>query len=282
MHLSGLFVHPVKSLRGLAVESAAVDALGLVGDRRFMVVDDNGHFLTQRTFPRMALAATALDSTQLTVSAAGHGALRVPLGEDGAPPRTVTVWKSEGLLADDCGREATAWFTDFLGVKAHLVRVGRSFHRPVLKPGRARTGDITGFADLFPFLVLGEGSVADLNARLTAIGEIAVPVDRFRTNLLVSGCVPYAEDTWDAFRVGGIDFRIGGPCARCAITTTDQLTGARGLEPLRMLATYRRDVIEPAKVNFAQNAFHETKSGTLRLGDAVVIGAFPPPAPIAR
>lgn len=275
MHLSGIFIYPVKSLRGTAVESAAVDVLGLVGDRRFMVVDDDGLFLTQRTLPRMALAATALDPAHLVVSADGHGELRVPLVEEFAVQRTVTIWKSEGLLAENCGPAATAWFTEFLGVKAHLVRVGRGFHRPVLKPGRARPDDLTGFADLFPFLVLGEASVADLNSRLATVGENAVPIGRFRTNLLVSGCPPYAEDTWEAFRIGAVNFRIGGPCARCVITTTDQLTGARGKEPLRTLATYRRSATEPTKINFAQNAFHETKSGTLRIGDVVALRTLP-------
>jgi uncharacterized protein YcbX len=272
MHLSGIFIYPVKSLRGLAVDSAALDALGLVGDRRFMIVDDDGRFLTQRTLPRMALATTALEPTHLIVSASGYGTLRVPLVDAAASHRAVTVWKSEGLLADDCGPAASAWCTEFLGVKAHLVRVGAAFHRPVLKPGRARPDDLTGFADLFPFLLLSEASLHDLNARLVAVGEPALPVDRFRTNLLVSGCPSYAEDTWGSFRIGAIDFRIGGPCARCAITTTDQLTGERGKEPLRTLATYRRDATDPTRIDFGQNVFHETKSGILRVGDEVILG----------
>ena len=98
MHLTGLFLYPVKSLRGFAVNSAEVDALGLVGDRRFLVVDETGRFLTQRTLPRMTHVDTALDATHLTLSAEGAGRVRVPLAPDpGAPLRTVTIWKSEGL-----------------------------------------------------------------------------------------------------------------------------------------------------------------------------------------
>src|SRR5260221_432818 len=134
MHLSGLFIHPVKSLRACAVTSAEVDALGLVGDRRFLVVDGSGRFLTQRTLPRMALVATALAPASLTLSAPGAGTIRVPREPDpGAPLRSVSVWKSEGLLAEDCGDEPAAWLGYFLGIACRLVRIGPAFHRPVLK-----------------------------------------------------------------------------------------------------------------------------------------------------
>lgn len=269
--VTGLFLYPVKSLRGLAVTSAAVDALGLVGDRRFLVVDDTGRFLTQRTHPRLAQIATALTTDALVLSASGTSPLQVPLAPS-TPPRlrTVSVWKSDNLLADDCGPDTSAWLTSFLGTPAHLVRIGESFHRPILKPKYAHPGDIVSFADAFPFLILGEASLADLNARLAAAGAPPVPLDRFRTNILVSGSPAFAEDTWPRFRIGEIVFRSGGPCSRCIMTTTDQATGERrGPEPLRTLATYRRDADDPSDVNFGQNLLHETKSGVLCFGDTV-------------
>jgi uncharacterized protein YcbX len=272
VHLAGLFIHPVKSLRACAVRSAEVDALGLVGDRRFLVADETGRFLTQRTLPRMALVATALSADTLTLSAEGAGDLMVPRAADPAAPlRTVSVWKSEGLQAEDCGDAPAAWLGDFLGVKCRLVRVGPAFLRPVLKPGRARPGDVVGFADAYPFLLLSEASLTDLNDRLTAGGGESLPVDRFRPNLLVNGCPAYAEDTWTRLRIGGVIFRAGGPCARCVVTTTDQVTAERGKEPLRTLATYRRAAADPTDVNFGQNLIHETKSGTLNVGDAVEV-----------
>lgn len=267
MHLASLFLYPVKSLRGCAVTSAAVDDLGLIGDRRFLVVDENGRFLTQRAVARMALVDTALSTDTLTLSAANAGSVSVPRASDPAAAlRSVTVWKSENLLAEDCGDAPAAWLSNFLGVRCRLVRIGPKFLRPVLKQA-AGPGDVVSFADSVPFLVISEASLADLNDRLAARGEDPLPMNRFRPNLVVAGAAPYAEDTWARFRVSQIVFRSAGACARCSITTTDQLTAERGKEPLRTLATYRRDTADPTDVNFGQNLIHETKSGTLRVGD---------------
>lgn len=275
MHLREIFIYPVKSLAGFSVPAAELDELGFIGDRRFMVVDPDGRFLTQRTLPRLALIRTALTSEVLTLSAANHGAIDVARrGASAAPRRRVTVWRSEGLSAEDCGDLPAEWLESFLGVRCRLVRVGNDFARPVLDKG-ARPGDAVSFADACPFLVIGDASLADLNDRLVERGEEALPMDRFRPNLVVSGCPAYAEDTWPRFRIGAVTFRSAGPCARCAITTTDQITAVRGKEPLRILATYRRDAIDATKVNFGQNLIHETKAGRLRVDDAIeVIGSF--------
>lgn len=265
--LTALYLYPVKSLGGVRVDNATVDALGLVGDRRFMVVDETGRFLTQRTLPRMALIRTALASDTLQLTQEGRGGVTVPLAPDPAAPlRTVSVWKSEGLQAEDAGDAAATWLSDQLATRCRLVRIGRQFMRPVLKAS-ATAGDIVSFADAYPFLILSEASLANLNDRLVASGEDPVPMNRFRPNLVVTGCAPYAEDTWPRFRIGDVVFRAGGPCARCVITTTDQDTAERGQEPLRTLATYRRDSEDPTGVNFGQNLIHETKAGVLRVGD---------------
>ncbi len=272
MHLTGLFIHPVKSLRACAVTSAEVDALGLVGDRRFMVVDEHGRFLTQRTAPRMARIATDLSPDLLTLTAEGAGAVSVPRAADStAPLRIVNVWKSEGLQAEDCGDNAAQWLGDFLGFKCRLVRIGTAFQRPILKPKVAHPDDRVSFADSHPFLIISEASLGDLNHRLATQGHPALPMNRFRPNLVVTGCPAFAEDLWGRIGIGGIIFRASGPCSRCIMTTTDQFTGERGKEPLRLLATYRRDAEDPTDVNFGQNLIHETKSGVLRIGDAVEI-----------
>ncbi|MEY3609140.1 MAG: hypothetical protein RLZZ447_1928 [Verrucomicrobiota bacterium] len=271
MVLRGIHVYPVKSLGGCAVQEAEVDALGLVGDRRFLVVDSEGRFLTQRTLPRMALIATQLDAATLTLTAAGAGSVAVSRAPDPAAPLVaVTVWKSEGLLAEDCGAAAAEWLGRFLGVAWRLVRIGPAFRRPVRRvPGELAATPLVGFADAYPFLLASEASRADLNDRLVAGGEEPLPWDRFRANLIIEGCAAFAEDTWPRVRIGAIDFLAAGPCARCAVTTTDQLTGERGVEPLRTLATYRRDPRVPEDVNFGQNLIHLTVGGRLRVGDAV-------------
>ncbi len=272
MRLSGLFLYPVKSLGGCAVSSARIDAHGLVGDRRFLVIDETGRFLTQRTLPRMALIATALDATYLTLTPPQSASLRVPLASDPAAPlRTVSVWKSENLLAEDCGETSAALLSAFLGTRCRLVRLGPAFHRPIPK-ANAHPGDTVTFADAYPLLVIGESSLADLNDRLIARGAEALPMNRFRPNLILADTPAYAEDTWPRFRIGEITFRAGGPCARCSVTTTDQATGQLdGPEPLQTLATYRRDSVQSTSVNFGQNLIHETKSGVLRLGNTLTI-----------
>lgn len=270
-HLTGIFLYPVKGFRGLVPPAAEVDALGLVGDRRFLVIDETGRFLTQRSHARMALVATALAGDTLTISAAGAGAVSVSRASDpSAPLRTVNVWKSEGLLAEDCGEAPAAWVSDFLATRCRLVRIGGRFNRPVLKPA-ARAGDVVSFADAAPMLLLSEASLADLNDRLVARGGEALPMNRFRPNLVVAGCAAFAEDTWPRFRVGEIVFRAAGPSTRCIVTTTDQLTGERGREPLRTLAAYRRNAADPGDVDFGQNLIHETKHGTLRVGEPVTL-----------
>jgi len=269
IRLTGLRLYPVKSLQGISIDGGTVDALGLLHDRRFLVVDDGGRFLTQRTWPRMASIGTALDADHLTLSAEGHGHRRVPLREIDAPLRTVGVWGSKGLNAEDCGDEIAGWLSDFLKVGCRLVRIGDAFDRPVSKGDFARSGDVVGFADAFPFLIVSEASLAELNRRILEGDGAPVPMDRFRSNLIVDGCEPFAEDTWSRFQFGDVVFRSGGPCIRCIMTTTDQRTGERGKEPLRTLARFRRDPEDPSQVRFAQNLIHESKRGTLRVGDVL-------------
>jgi uncharacterized protein len=272
MHVSGLFIYPVKSLRGYAVPSATADELGLVGDRRFLVVDPSGRLLTQRVLPDMAKISATYDATSLILSADGVGTVTVPrrVADGSATIKIVSVWKSDGLRAEDCGDEAAQWLGAFLRSEVRLVRIGAEFHRPVTKTA-AKPGDLVTFADAVPFLIHSEASLADLNDRLVARHEEPVPMDRFRPNIVVSGCAAYAEDTWPRIRIGAVVLRPAGPCARCIVTTTDQLTGARGKEPLLTLSLYRRDPKEPTAVNYGQNYIHETKSGTIRVGDPVEI-----------
>ncbi|MBS0662668.1 MAG: MOSC domain-containing protein [Verrucomicrobia bacterium] len=268
MHVSAIYLYPVKSLRGFAVTSADVDELGFVGDRRFLVVDERGQFLTQRTLPRMALVEAALADRDLVLRAPHMGACSVPRQATGPVEEvTVRVWKSEGLRAEDCGVEVAVWLSEFLRTPCRLVRIGPAFRRPVAKPGKSRPDDVLAFADGYPFMVLSDASLADLNGRL----DEPLPMNRFRPSFVIGGATPFAEDTWLRVRVGPVTFRAGGPCARCIVTTTDQLTAERGKEPLRTLAMYRRDPEDPTDVNFGQNLIHETMRGTIRVGDPVEV-----------
>lgn len=269
MRLTALYVYPVKSLAGCAVDSAGVDTLGLIGDRRYLVVDESGTFMTQRSHPRMALIRTALTADALTLYSTTAGGVSVRGAAYGtAPIRSVSIWKSHGLIAEDCGDEPAAWLSTFLHTECRLVRIGPKFLRPILKSS-AGPGDLVHFADAFPFLILGEASLHQLNDRLAEHQEAPVPLDRFRPNLVVAGSAPHAEDTWTRFRIGDIVFRAAGNCIRCIIPAIDQQTAARGNEPLRTLGTYRRSPGDPSQLYFGQNLIHETKSGTLRVGDSL-------------
>ncbi|PTY05895.1 molybdenum cofactor biosysynthesis protein [Opitutaceae bacterium EW11] len=269
MHLAAIYVYPVKSCRGFPVAERALDNLGFVGDRRFMIVDENGKFVTQRTHARLARVDAVLETEALRLTESDNGSVRVPLDDPNASTRTVQIWKNEGLQAEDCGKEAAQWLKELLGFNAFLVRIGPAFYRPV-KPAKALPGDIVAFTDAFPFMGISEASLADLNGRLSSAGEPPVPMDRFRPNLVFGGCEAFAEDSWTHVRIGDVVLRSGGPCARCIVTTTDQHSGARGKEPLVTLSKYRRDSAKPTDVNFGQNFIHEGKSGVLRIGDPVV------------
>ncbi len=275
LRLTALYIYPVKSCRGLAVSAATIDDRGFAGDRRFLVTDATGQFLTQRTHPRMALIETALSADELTLASSGQGSVRVPLqpATQKLERRTVTVW-SDTVTADDCGDAPARWLSDFLGFPCRLVQAGAAYRRPIpdrkvpdpllsgVAEGRGVSHEVT-FADGYPFLVITEASLADLNGRLAT----PLPVNRFRPSLVVGGATPYAEDQWTKFRVGNVVFHGASRCGRCAITTTDQDTAARGQEPLRTLATYRRGA--DGDVLFGRNVVHETKSGRVAVGDPV-------------
>jgi len=258
--LTGLFVYPVKSARGIALERASVTEHGLLHDRRFMIVDDAGAFITQRELPTLAKLGTALDGDCLTLTWDGLGTEQVPLSMAAGPRRRVRVWRDE-VEAIDVGVEVARFLSAALGVSASLVYMPDSTVRvPSLE--YAKESDRVAFADGFPYLFASESSLADLNSRM----EAPVPMNRFRPNLVVSGADAYAEDSWHELRVGDLRFEIVKPCGRCVITTTDQTRGERaGTEPLASLARYRRFRGEAV---FGQNAVARSV-GTLALGAEV-------------
>lgn len=265
--LASIHVYPVKSCRGHAVDAALVDRFGLAGDRRFLAVDAAGRFLTQRTLPRLALVTPTLNEGRITLAAPGVGPLDLPLrAESPAEACEVTIWR-DTVSATDLGPEAAAWLTGYLGQPARLVTLSPAFRRPV-RGSVAPDPDQAAFSDAFPVLLISEASLEDLNQRLDP-AIAGLPMDRFRPNLVVRGCAAYAEDVWRRIRIGDIVLRAAGPCGRCVVTTTDQQTLDRGKEPLRTLAQYRRG--PQGEVYFGQNYVHETKSGSLRVGDAVEI-----------
>ncbi len=226
-----------------------------------MLIDQEGMFLSQRAFPRMALLEVSVRDNHLAVKARGMDPLTIPI--EPPPNRTVqaTIW-GDTVAARSYDGRIGAWFSAFLETPCRLVKFPDDGRRPV--DGRyAQEGEHTAFADGYPFLLVSEASLDDLNQRL----EHPVPMDRFRPNIVVRGCSPYAEDQWHTFRIGAVKFRIAKPCARCRVITVDQASAVPAEEPLRTLAQYRS---HGTKVLFGQNLLH-AGSGTLHVGDQIEI-----------
>jgi uncharacterized protein YcbX len=273
--LSAISIYPIKGCRGISLEAAHVQARGFEHDRRFMIVDEAGRFVTQREQARLALVKTAIDGERLRIHADGFGECVVPLDGSDGPRRPATVWQSL-VEVPSAGAEAAAFFTRFLGFPASLVFMPRDVVRPVGEK-YGRPGEVVSFADAFPFLLATEASLADLNARLPA-GSGPLPMDRFRPNLVVEGSEPFEEDRWESLVIGGLRFRNAKPCDRCVVTTIDQRTAEKGAEPLRTLSSFRgvfeeRTTLDgrtsqQKKVLFGVNLI-PADEGSLRVGDDV-------------
>ncbi|HEV7607043.1 MAG TPA: MOSC N-terminal beta barrel domain-containing protein [Steroidobacteraceae bacterium] len=246
--ITGLFIYPVKSCRGIALDTAQLEPTGFTADRHWMLVRPNGRFVTQRELPRMALIATEVHPASLALAAPGMAPLDIPR-EAAGTARAVTVWKFDGR-GIDCGDEAAGWVSGFLETPLRLVSFDGSAPRecsPEWTPG-ARA--VTEFSDGFPILVISLASLAELNSRLPR----ALPMERFRPNIVIDGVGAYDEDRIHELRAGPVTLRLVKPCARCSITTTDQQRGAvDGEEPIRTLKEYRFDA-KLRGVLFGQNA----------------------------
>ncbi len=260
--LSQLYVFPVKSLRGLSPSSWGLDARGLQNDRRYMLVDEQGRFLTQRQQHRMALIDVHWQDGRLRLSAEGKEPIEVPVLEDAAQLRAVEIW-GEQQQGFDQGDVVASWLAEFLGVTCRMVRHDLNSPRAV-DADYARPGDVVSFSDGFPFLVLSEASVAALSKQ----AGVELDIRRFRPNLVIRGCEPFEEDQWRRIRIGQSEFELVKPCSRCIIPTIDPNTGERGPEPMRaLMATRRRE----NKVYLGQNAIQRSAGESLAVGDGVEV-----------
>ena len=262
MLLTNLFIYPVKALRGSSLTETAVEPRGLTGDRRFMVVDDAGRFLTQRHVPAMARIDVDTLPSGIRLRHAEHGELMVATPNSPARRSDTVVW-NDTVSTLDAGDEAASWLTNVLDRPCRLVHQDRDARRCVDPRFAVEPGDEVSLADGYPVLVTSLSSLDDLNRRL----ESPVPMDRFRPNLVLSSDAPYVEDHWKRLRIGEVEFALVKPCARCAVTTVDQETGARTAEPLRTLKSYRS--VE-GRVLFGMNAI-PIVCGRIRVGDQVEV-----------
>lgn len=261
MHLSELYIHPVKSCAALECSEAEVEPRGLAHDRRWLLVDADDRFLTGRQLSALVCLHPVPIKGGLRISTETGASIEIPLPGPDAVRRTVTVWKDR-VSAADAGDAAAAWLSKVLELPVRLVHMDADAKRAV-EPAFAQPGDEVSFADGFPLLLISRASLDGLNARVA----VPLPMQRFRPNLVVAGAEPHAEDDWRRIRIGGIEFDLVKPCTRCVFTTVDPELGAidPSGEPLRTLKTYRRGA---AGITFGMNLIARG-AGTLRRGDGV-------------
>jgi len=244
--LTQIWIYPIKSLAGIRLKSANVKQKGIAYDRRWMLVDESGRFLTQREHPEMSQFHPALDSGQLTIlnSVSGRSIVLDLEGENSGESRPVIIWDDE-VQAIEVRHDYSQWFSDQLKRKCKLVFFPETNARPV-DPDYAIKNEHVSLADGYPFLIIGQTSLDELNKRL----KEPIPMNRFRPNFIFTGGTPHEEDSWKKFSIGKNQFIGVKPCGRCVITTVDQQTGKKGLEPLATLSTYRKT---GSKITFGQN-----------------------------
>ncbi|WP_245803627.1 MOSC domain-containing protein [Algoriphagus marinus] len=261
LRVQDIFIYPIKSLRGIRVESAKVLERGFQYDRCWMLVDRAGLFLTQRTHPQMALIKVDLHDDHLTVSNPVSQAkpLKIPFDLLLDSQIEVEIW-DDRLKANLVDPSIDQWFSEVLGIECQLVRMPESGQRKV-SPKYAINEESVSFADGMPYLIIGQESLHHLNSKLTH----PVSMDRFRPNIVFSGGESFIEDCWKNIKIGDVDFCIVKPCARCVMITVDQESGVSSKEPLKTLATYRT---LNNKVYFGQNAL-SLQEGKVRIGDSI-------------
>ena len=248
------------------MKNATVLDKGLQYDRRYMLIDENNRFITQRVVHEMALFRLSLSDKGFNVSFKGSSIVLPLLPDNQTMSKKVTIWE-DAVLATEMGEEHSQWFATHLGIKCSLVFFPEESRRDVDKEFASHDEQVS-LADGYPFLIIGERSLEDLNSRL----KIPVPMNRFRPNFVFEGGVPYEEDTWKDFTIGSNQFKGVKPCARCTLTTVNQETGLAGKEPLATLSSYRKN---GSKVNFGQNLLavdHKQVSE----GDIISIKSFQP------
>ena len=259
--LTQIWIYPIKSLGGISLLSAQVVGKGLRFDRRRMLIDETGTAITQRDYPKMALFKTSLSSEQLKIKYEQQE-LKIPLDQhDLSRPLDVTIWDDQ-VKAFEVGAAPSEWFSEILGIRCKLVFFPEENERPV-DPRYHVNNENVSLADAYPFMIIGQSSLDDLNSKLNG----AVPINRFRPNFVFEGGKPYEEDEWRNFSIGEVRFVGVKMCDRCVITTVDQSTAEKGAEPLRTLASYRK---RGNKIYFGQNLVALDHS-IVNVGDRIVL-----------
>jgi hypothetical protein len=252
--VTGLYVYPVKSTRGIARSRVRLTATGFQWDRQWMVIDGKGTFLSQRTHPKLATIVPKISGTELMLSAPARPVLSVPLTADGERV-AVRVWR-DPCVGVDQGKVANEWVSEVLAQAVRLVRVAPEMQRLADHKFVGAQDVPLGFPDGYPLLICNEASLEDLNTRLPQ----KLPIERFRPNIVVRGLPPWAEDQIDALSIGAVTLKLVKPCTRCSIPGLDHLTGERSTDPMPVLRQFRFDK-SLLGVKFGENAIIDKGAG---------------------
>ncbi len=235
LRLSEIIIYPIKSLGGINLNTSFAGKRGLQYDRRYLLVDENGMFLTQRDFAQLALLKLSFTENGFKVlDSASNNFITIPFESSSAEKIKVQIW-NDACNAVRADYVLDEWFSDFLKMNCSLVYMPDDEKRIVEKKF-INDEHIVSFADAYPFLIIGQSSLNDLNQRL----KIPIPMNRFRPNFVFTGGNPFEEDNWNDFKIENVEFKAVKPCARCVITTTNQETAERSTEPLKTLSDYRK------------------------------------------
>ncbi|NMP31682.1 MOSC domain-containing protein [Thalassotalea sp. M1531] len=260
VQLRQISVYPIKSSAGIDISSSWVDNIGLPYDRRFVVCDSNGQFITARTLPKLCLIQANLTPDGLMITAPDMPLLNVKYHQCLDQYQHVSVW-GDSILGQRCHESVDNWISQFVGHSCHLLFFGEQSSRQV-----KNTSTPVAFADGYPLLLISQASLDDLNSKL----KHAVSMKQFRPNMVVSGCEPFAEDSWRHIRIGEVEFELTKPCSRCIFTTVDPITAEKHhqQEPLATLKSYRK--VEKGDVMFGQNLIPLNK-GQIKIGDKITV-----------
>ncbi len=261
--LSEINIYPIKSLGGIILKTAMVEKRGLRLDRRWMLVDDENKFISQREYPQMALIKVEAGVNGLKVSHKKYfgESIFIPFNNHTVEEIEVKIW-NDVCLAQLLNKNYGSWFSKILGIKCNLVFMPDGSIRKV-DTKYSNGNEIVSFADAYPFLLIGQSSLDELNSKLSA----PVPMNRFRPNLVFTGGNAFVEDKWKKFKIGDVEFECVKPCARCTITTVNQDTAEMKKEPLATLSKFRKF---GNKVLFGQNLIHKGE-GVIKIGDELTI-----------
>lgn len=264
MQLSEIWIYPIKSLGGIRLTQANILERGLENDRRWMLVDEKGVFLTQRQFAQLALFQPSIQHGQVTVvHRPSNEAISFGINEYLAEQFDVIVW-DDTMPANEVNTKVSDWFSKKLDMSVRLVYMPDTTERKVDPQYALNTADITSFSDGYPILIIGQASLDDLNNKLSS----PIPINRFRPNFVFINGQPFEEETWHEFTIGTTTFWGVKPCSRCIMTTVDHEKGEKtGKDPLYTLSKYRK---VGNKILFGQNLLIGN-TGTVTVGDAIVV-----------